>query len=215
MRKPAARLCAGALALSLALTGPASALSVRAMTPREVADAAAVVVVAQVVDVVETVSPDGVIADRAVLDVKEVWKGPALERLDLDVYLGRITTAGQMGVPGLPRLVAGRTYLLFLPAAGPAGVHALPAFVGGAQGVFEVTSDPDGLAFRKLTGTRVVGLTEEDLVYERRETIPVGRMRAGSGVVLTPSARPTPQAMPDPNRLAAAWRRLVQAGGAR
>lgn len=204
-----------ALALALALAGPAAALSVRAMTPREVADAAAVVVVAQVVDAAETVSPDGVIADRAVLDVKEVWKGPALERVDLDVYVGRVVPAGRVGVPGLPRLVVGRTYLLFLPAAGPAGLPALPAFVGGEQGVFEVTPGSDGPIFRDLAGTRVVGLAEAALVYERRESIPVGRMRAGTGVVLTPSARPTPQAPPDPDRLASAWRRLVRGGGVR
>jgi hypothetical protein len=215
MCRPAFLLWAVALGLMLALASPAAALSVRAMTPREVAAAAEVVVVAEVVDTVETVAPDGVIADRAVLAVKEVWKGPALERIDLDVYVGRITTAGQMGVPGLPRLVSGRTYLLFLPGTGPAGVHALPAFVGGAQGLFEVSPGPDGPIFRDLTGTRIVGLTEETLVYERRETRPVGRMRAGSGVVLGDDTHGWPRAVPDPAGLAAAWRRLVQAGGAR
>jgi hypothetical protein len=204
-----------ALLLLLALAGPAAALQLRSMTPREVADAAAVVVVAEVVDTVETVLPDGVIAERAVLDVKEVWKGPALERIDLDVYVGRITTAGQKGVLGLPRLVSGRTYLLFLPGTGPAGVHALPAFVGGAQGLFEVSPGPDGPIFRDLHGTRIVGLTEETLVYDRRERRPVGRMRVGSGVVLGDDIHGWPRTVPDPNRLAAAWRRLVQAGGAR
>lgn len=208
------RNCARAAVLLLALTGSAAALSVRAMSPREVAEAAGLVVVAEVVDTAESVAPDGVISEHAVLDVKEVWKGPALERLDLEVYLGRVAPAGRLGVPGLPRLVAGRTYLLFLPAAGPAGVHALPAFVGGAQGLFEVTPGADGPAFRDLGGRRIVGLTDENLVYERREEVLVGQMRAGAGVTLNARARPSPPEMPAAG-LAAAWRRLVQAGGAR
>lgn len=207
-----ARLAAALLVLALGAP-PALALSVRPLSLAERTRLAAAVVVADVEKTSLEAAPDGALRERIVLSVREVWKrsggrdgsGPAAgRRHEILAYLGQGGPAGVRGVAGLPRLSAGRRYVLFLPAPGEAA--PLPAFVGGEAGAL-VVEGAGGL--RGLDGRAVVGIGERDLVYENREPRPVGEMRAGSGVVLRPhqglSTRP-----PGPRGLLDALRTRVR-----
>lgn len=173
----------------------AGALSVRAMRPEEVARAAEAVVVADVVlDGVEE-TPEGATVERLVLRVRETWKGEARSTRTLRQW---VEHRGRT-VPGLPRLLSGRRYLLFLPPASERPV--LPVTVGGAQGVYELVAGPGGC---------VVPRALEAGPSEAAHDSSSPAMRAGVGVTLSTNPRVS-EPSSDPCLRLPALRRLVEA----
>jgi hypothetical protein len=72
------------------------------------------------------------------LEVTETWKGSAGSEVMLP---GGIASGYRQSFPGVPKLETGAEYVLFLWKS-PAGITHL---VGLSQGLFQVTSQPDGL----------------------------------------------------------------------
>ena len=140
--------------LGLAASSPAGAFSVRKMTPREVAEASAIVVVARVELEGVSTTGEGAVVETLRLEVLETWKGAPQRSRSVRQWIGHRTGTGIPGamtgpsrsrpsvegtrvqeVAGLPRLRDGQTYLLFLPSQ--TARPTLPLMVGGVQGAFE------------------------------------------------------------------------------
>ncbi len=204
------------LALGFALVGTvwadrAVALSVRAMSPVEVAENAALVVIARVEHLRTQTDASGAVVEHLRLHVHETWKGRVVETWPLRQWRGHAGTAGTRTVAGLPLLESGKTYLLFLPA--PSERPALPVVVGGEQGVFEAQSTAQGWRFTDRAGRAVVGLTDTAVVYETPAAPSAAVMRPGEGAVFTgPTREPAPPAT-TPAQVAQAWRTLVVGTG--
>lgn len=200
------------LVLGLAVAGTLSAdhavaLSVRAMSPAEVARNSALVVIARVEHLRTQTDASGAVVEHLRLHVHETWKGRVVETWPLRQWRGHAGTAGTRTVPGLPLLESGKSYLLFLPA--PSERPALPIVVGGEQGVFEAQSTPEGWRFTDHAGRAVVGLRDGTLLYETPAAPSTAVMRPGEGAVFTgPSREPGPPAT-TPAQVAQAWRTLV------
>jgi hypothetical protein len=185
----------------------APALSVRAMSPAEVAENAALVVIARVEHLHTRTEASGAVVEHLRLHVHETWKGRVVETWPLRQWRGHAGTAGTRTVPGLPLLEAGKTYLLFLPA--PTERPALPIVVGGEQGVFEAQATPDGWRFTDRAGRAVVGLADGTLLYETPNVSSAPVMRPGAGAVLTTSSPKPALPATTPAQVAQAWRNLV------
>lgn len=141
----------------------AVALSVRPLSPVELAQLSEQVVIVEVARAVPETTPEGVAVERLTLRVLERWKGvggATLERRQV-LTLRDAPTGAVVEVPGLPRVRAGEVWLMFLPPEGP--LPTLGLSVAASAGLFRVRPTAGGARFETADGLPVVRVTAERL----------------------------------------------------
>ena len=179
----------------------AVALSVRPLSPVELAQLAEQVVIVEVARAVPETTPEGVAVERLELRVLERWKGDGgqtLERRQV-LTLRDAPTGAVVEVPGLPRVRAGEVWLMFLPPEGP--LPTLGLSVAAGAGLFRVRPTAGGARFETLEGLPVVRVTAE-----RLWTVTPPPPASVEVVVGERAPPPSPDA-----QLAHQWRALVEA----
>jgi len=179
----------------------ALALSVRPLSPVDLAQHSEQVVIAEVVRAVPETTPEGVAVERLELRVLERWRGQGedtLERRQV-LTLRDATTGAMVEVPGLPRVRAGEVWLMFLPPEGP--LPNLGLSVAAGAGLFRVRDVAGSLRFETAEGLPVVRVTPERIST-------VSPPPPASAEVVVGERLPVP---PPDAQLAQRWRAIVEA----
>jgi hypothetical protein len=136
-----------ALAVTLALCAGASAATLQQLSLDQMTQASTAIVRARVTSATASFT-GSTIYTHYKLQVTESWKGFMPTEVAVP---GGVAGGFRQSFPGMPSLTVGTEYVMFLWTSGSTGITHL---VGLSQGLFNLSSQPDGstLATRPLIG---------------------------------------------------------------